>query len=96
MTPEKLREIPHCIELSCEELNKGSYADCFNSGAKIVASEHIAGVMVLLAKADDLEKFKDCVFDYKAARKYQGSNGFVYNHENLVPLDLKGELLQAV
>lgn len=52
--------------------------------------------MVLHAKADDLEVFRDFVIDFEVARKYEGTEGYVYNHDNQVPYNLKGELIQAI
>jgi hypothetical protein len=96
LSEEGLDLIPACLALSYESLPCDDIGACFQSGARVVASSHVAGVMVLFVRTGDSAIHRDFIFDSADSSKYKDTNGYLFNHEDQVPPGPRGELLQAI
>jgi len=96
LSEEGFESIPACLALSYESLPRADIGACFQSGARVVASSHVAGVLMLFVRTGDSAILRDFIFDPADSSKYKGTNGYLFNHEDQVPRGRRGDLLRAI
>lgn len=81
-TEEGFKRLANYIGLSFEKLSCDNISTCFQSGAKIVASSYVPGVMVVFAKISEEEIFNEFFFEFGAASKCSNLDGYLFNYDN--------------